>query len=109
MTTPTPVTLFMISTAKVKDHAHLVQKIREFAGPNVWCVTHLNFDKGYYITYTYKTFEEVKSIMDERQKTGAAGEVTPPESVVMSFPISKYPSPAQSSTAKVEERSYHSL
>lgn len=108
MTTPTPVKLFMISTAMVKDHAHLVQKIRKLAGPNVWCVTNLNFDNKFHITYTYKTFEEVKSIMDERQKTGAAGEVIPPEGVVMSLPISKYPSPAQGSIAKVEERSYHS-
>lgn len=90
MTTPTPPTNFITWANKVQDHAQLIQKIRERAGPNVWCVTHHNDEKGLYITNIYKTYEETKNAVDERERTGdAAAEVTPPEGVVMSQPIGK--------------------
>jgi len=98
MTIPTPFKVFTIETAKVKDQAELFRNIRGSGGLPVWCVTHLNVDQTRHLVYAYKTFEEAKDAMYEHEKKGATVEVISPKGVVMSLPISKYPSPAQRST-----------
>ncbi|RSM01562.1 hypothetical protein CEP52_008494 [Fusarium oligoseptatum] len=86
MSRPTPQNIYKVSKTEMEESEDHEKKMRDLAGPDVWCIVHYDDTNQEYVISTFKSREEIDLEMEERWKNRATqnpGGVFPPVGIAL--------------------------
>ncbi|RMJ18539.1 hypothetical protein BHE90_000435 [Fusarium euwallaceae] len=86
MSRPTPQNVYKVSKTEMEESEDHEKKMRDLAGPDVWCIVHYDDANQEYVISTFKSREEIDLEMEERWKNRATqnpGGVFPPVGIAL--------------------------